>query len=186
MHRFAAATAGVIALVTFAAACGDDSSTADTVASTPAAAETTVVEETVVEETVVEETVVEETVVEETMVDDTMANDAPGADTEFCALNEELDTVGDAAMNSEATPENVQQFFEVDFPAAIEKITAAAPPEIADDLAISVEGFNLLAERLAANGWDLTATFSDPATAELLDVQKYSDASDAISEFCGS
>ena len=84
------------------------------------------------------------------------------------------------------TPEEVQAFFEVEFPATVAQLTAVAPAEIADDIAVSVEGFDLLAERLAANGWDVLTTFNDPALADILNDPKYTEASDAISDYCGT
>ena len=186
MHRIAAAALGVVALVTLTASCGDDSSSADTVASTTTvAAETTVVETTPVDKTVVEETVVDETVVDETLVDDTAGSGGPGDGTEFCQLNSDLDEVGGNIFSGDATPEEVQDFFEVEFPETIAELTAVAPAEIADDLAISVEGFGILTTELAAHDWDVAATFSDPAVADLINIPLYNDASDAISAFCG-
>ena len=186
MHRIAATALGVVALVTLTAGCGDDSSSADTVASTTTvAAETTVVETTPVDETVVDETVVDETVVDETVVDDTAGSGGPGDGTEFCQLNSDLDEVGGNIFSGDATPEEVQEFFEVDFPERIAELTAVAPAEIADDVAISVEGFDILTTELAAHDWDVAATFSDPAVAGLINIPLYNDASDAISAFCG-
>lgn len=197
MHRIVTATLGLLAAASITVACSDDSSTSDTLATTTVAAATTdavettvedtMVDETIVEETVVEETVVEETLVEETMVDDTDASgDAPGDGTAFCELNDELDNSGEDVFSSEATPEAVQAFFEVEFPEKVAELIAVAPAEIADDVAVSVEGFGLLAESLEANGWDLMATFSDPAVADILADPKYTEASDAISAFCGT
>jgi hypothetical protein len=182
MRRIAATTLGLLALATFTAACGDDSSSADTGA--PANTETatgTEASDTAVDETVADTAVVDDTVA----VDETGGGDAPGEGTDFCALNDDLNDRGDTAMNSQATPDELQAFFENDLPDTFAELTAAAPAEIADDLATAIEGFNLLAERLAANEWDLTAAFSDPATAELMNDPKYTEAGNAIDAFCG-
>ena len=58
--------------------------------------------------------------------------------------------MGGNIFSGDATPEEVQDFFEVEFPETIAELTAVAPAEIADDLAISVEGFGILTTELKA------------------------------------
>ncbi|MEQ1699642.1 MAG: hypothetical protein ABMA25_06010 [Ilumatobacteraceae bacterium] len=177
MHRIAATALGVIALAAIAVGCGDDSSATDTVASTTTAAPET---------TVVDETIVDATLIDDTLVDETTGGDAPGAGSEFCTINESLNESASAAIDGDGTPEVLQEFFEVEFPAQFAEMTAAAPADLTDDMAVLGEGFTALGQLFADNEWDLEASFNDPALTDVLDNQAYVDAGTAVDAYCGA
>ena len=174
MRRLTTFTLGIaLAAVTFAA-CSDDSSSSDTTASsTTAVPSTTAAPATT------------PVVTEGTGVDDPVDNDAPGFGTEFCNFNQSLNDAASATIDGDGTPEGLQEFFEVEFPAQFSEMSAVTPADLADDMVVLGDGFTALGALFAANEWNLEAAFNDPELNNVLDNQAYVDAGTAVDAYCG-
>jgi hypothetical protein len=177
MRRLTTFTLGIAFTAVTLAACGDDSSSSDTTAaSTTAVPSTTAAPAT---------TPVDTAVTEETVGDDPVNSDAPGFGTEFCNVNQSLNDAASAAIDGDGTPEGLQAFFEVEFPAQFAEMSAVTPADLADDMVVLGDGFTALGALFAANEWNLEAAFNDPELNNVLDNQAYVDAGAAVEAYCG-
>jgi len=72
----------------------------------------------------------------------------------------------------------------------LEQAEAAAPDEIKDDVAKTLEGFRAIFDVLESNDFDLVKASQDPAFAELAENEEFSAAADNVEAFvdeeCGT
>lgn len=176
--RLASLAIGAVAAAAVLAGCSDDASTAQTAVSTTAVVSTTAA--------VLETAPIESVLVDDSLVADPGVGSGPGAGTEFCAINGSLDAVASDAIDADGTPAALQQFFEVEFPEQFARMTAAAPADLVDDMAVLGAGFTSLGRLFADNGWDLEAAYNDPELNNVLDNQAYVDAGTAVDEYCAA
>ena len=109
-----------------------------------------------------------------------------GSNTDFCRFNEninggidELDVFGDGATLEDTFKQVVDN---------IDRATSIAPGEIRGDVAILSEGFKAFAEILEEYDWNIFAipddVGDDPRLAALED-PRYEEAADRVNAFCG-
>ena len=115
----------------------------------------------------------------------TTVNTAPGAGSEFCSLNNDLATADSPFNNASSTAADFEKFFNEVVKPGVVKLQEAAPAEIKDDMDTLAEGYNALADRFAALGYDPTKASTDTVLSQLGNQQKYNDASKAVNDYCG-
>ncbi|MFM2078932.1 MAG: hypothetical protein RJA49_2822 [Actinomycetota bacterium] len=115
----------------------------------------------------------------------TTVNTAPGAGSEFCKLNNDLATAASPFNSASSTAADFEKFFNEVVKPGVVKLQAAAPAEVKDDMDTLAEGYNALADRFAALGYDPTKASTDTVLSQLGNQQKYNDASKAVNDYCG-
>jgi len=186
------AVVATVALLVLAA-CGDDSTSRATTATSDAGsaatepAKNTVVDETVVDDSATDETVdesvVDETVVDATFPDDTADPNAPGIGSEFCDISDELNESDFDPFA--ATPDENEEFFTVSFPDMFGRLVVAAPAELDDDVAALAAAYGVLTTELENNGWDMTAAYANPAVQEAMTGDELAAAGGNLDAYCG-
>lgn len=164
-------------------ACGDDSTSSATTTAVDAGSDTTTA---AVDETVSDDTVVasDDTVIasDDTVIASDDTGGGEGADTEFCAINQELN---DTDIPLEGTPADLEAYFTGFFPEALGRLEGAVPPELAADVDTLIAGVSQIGALLEANEWNAEAAFADPAFTELATNPEFEAAGNRVDEFCG-
>jgi hypothetical protein len=115
----------------------------------------------------------------------TTPNTAPGAGSEFCKLNDALSSAPSPFANQNAVAADFEKFFNEVIKPGVAGLQAAAPSEIKADMDTLAEGYNALADRFAALGYDPTKASTDTLLVQIGNEQKYNDASAALNTYCG-
>ena len=157
-------------------ACGDDSTSSATTTAVDAGSDTTTA---AVDETVSDDTVVAS---DDTVIASDDTGGSEGADTEFCAINQELN---DTDIPLEGTPADLEAYFTGFFPEALGRLEGAVPPELAADVDTLIAGVSQIGALLEANEWNAEAAFADPAFTELAANPEFEAAGNRVDEFCG-
>ncbi len=161
------------------AACGDDTTSSATTANSEASSAAT----NPSVNTVVEVTAVDETVVGDTFPADTADPNAPGSGTEFCDISDELNQSNFDPFS--ATPNEVKEYFTVSFPDMFGRLVAAAPTELADDIAKVGAAYGVLTTELENNEWDMNAAFTNPTVKEAMTGADLNAAGGNLDAYCG-
>ena len=160
-------------------ACSSESSSATTPADSDAPATVATTDGAVVDDTMPGETTVEETLPDD--IEDSSGGE--GASSEFCEIDQEIDD-NSIALDGSATPADVEAYFTEFFPAALARLEANVPAEIAADVETLIEGSLAYGAVLEANDWRLEAAFADPALEELFINPEYEAAENRVSAYC--
>ncbi len=115
----------------------------------------------------------------------TTVNTAPGAGSEFCKLNDDLANAASPFSSASSTAADFEKFFTEVVKPGVAKLQDAAPDEIKADMDTLAEGYNALADRFEALGYDPTKASTDTVLSQLGTQQKYNDASNAVNTYCG-
>lgn len=115
----------------------------------------------------------------------TTPNTAPGAGSDFCKLNDALSSAPSPFANQNAGAADFEKFFNDVIKPGVAGLQDAAPKEIKADMDTLAEGYNALADRFAALGYDPAKASVDTVLVQLGNEQKYNDASTAINTYCG-
>lgn len=112
-------------------------------------------------------------------------NTAPGANSDFCKLNDALSSAPSPFANQNAVAADFEKFFNEVIKPGVAGLQAAAPDEVKADMDTLAEGYNALADRFAALGYDPAKASVDTVLVQIGNEQKYNDASTAINVYCG-
>ncbi len=110
----------------------------------------------------------------------------PGADTEFCQFDEELDNTFDVAFT--LSPEGLEDSLETALQLA-EQFTDVAPSAIRDDVKILVKGFSDFVDALADIDYDFfnsSDAFENDPRVMYLESPEYLAAAQAVDDYCGN
>jgi hypothetical protein len=117
--------------------------------------------------------------------DPTTPNTAPGAGTDFCKFQDELNKTDTPLDAANPVPADVQKWFTTTLKDALAKMAQLAPANLKGDVATLTEGFGKIGELLAKDGWDPTKAFADPAFADIANSDTYNTASTNLDTYCG-
>jgi len=184
MQRISTAVAGVIVAAALFASCGSDTkTTAPTVALSTTTASTTAPTTGATTGATTGDTTATTPGTDAPV--DTTANTAPGAGSDFCSFQEELNNTNTPLDEANPVPADVQKWFTTTLPAALAKMKDLAPADLKDDVATLTEGFGKIGELLAKNGWDPSKAFADPGFADIANDETYNTASLNLDAYCG-